>query len=189
MNWLAHLLLSEPTPEFRIGNLLPDILPPAELQRLPAGFQRGIACHRRIDAFTDAHPAFRASIQRFGPQYRRFGGILVDMFYDHLLAANWEKHSSESLSAFTQNVYASIHQHQGVLPSEAWERLHAMMEDDWLYSYRDLQNVHFALERIGSRLRKPQALGAAVAVFAANQAEIEGDFEVFFPALRTHVRS
>ena len=34
MNWLAHALLSENTPVFRLGNLLPDFLTAAELQQL-----------------------------------------------------------------------------------------------------------------------------------------------------------
>ena len=35
MNWLAHLYLSEPTPAFRIGNLLPDLAAAPVLSRCP----------------------------------------------------------------------------------------------------------------------------------------------------------
>jgi hypothetical protein len=89
MNWLAHLFLSDPEPACRIGNLLPDFLSANVLAGLPAAFQRGIAQHRRIDAYTDAHPVFRRSVQRFAPPFRRYGGVLVDIFYDHFLARDW----------------------------------------------------------------------------------------------------
>ncbi|WP_395734591.1 hypothetical protein [Prosthecobacter sp.] len=62
MNWLAHLYLSEPEVEFRVGNLLPDWVGPWEMVGLAEGFQRGIARHRRIDAFTDAHPVVRREV-------------------------------------------------------------------------------------------------------------------------------
>src|SRR5262245_27969290 len=100
MNWLAHLLLSEPTSAFRIGSLLPDFVRPPLLAGLPIDFQRGIECHRRIDAFTDAHPIVRRSVGRFVPPYRRFAGILVDVFYDHFLARDWTAHASIPLTDF-----------------------------------------------------------------------------------------
>src|SRR5688572_426656 len=100
MNWLAHLLLSEPTPEFRIGNLLPDLLPASELQTLSPIFRRGVECHRRIDAFTDTHPVFRRSVARLVPPHRRFGGVLIDLFYDHFLATNWRQYSPIPLDEF-----------------------------------------------------------------------------------------
>ena len=90
MNWLAHLHLSEPTSAFRLGNVLPDLVPARDLANLPEAFQRGIKCHHRIDAFTDAHPKFRQSVARLSPRFRRFGGIIVDVFYDHFLAVNWD---------------------------------------------------------------------------------------------------
>src|SRR5690348_4103786 len=102
MNWLAHLYLSEANPEFRLGNLLADIASRESLVSLPEAFQRGIAQHRRIDAFTDSHPVVRRSIQRFNPPLRRFGNILCDVFYDHFLARDWDSYSSEPLSPFAQ---------------------------------------------------------------------------------------
>ena len=39
MNWLAHVVLSEPTPRFRVGNILPDILGLRELAPLGEDFE------------------------------------------------------------------------------------------------------------------------------------------------------
>jgi acyl carrier protein phosphodiesterase len=104
MNWLAHLLLSEPEAAFRIGNILPDILTRAELQKLSPIFQGGAETHRLIDAFTDCHPVVRRSIGRFVPPFRRFGGILVDVFYDHFLAVDWINYSEVPLGNFCAHV-------------------------------------------------------------------------------------
>ena len=56
MNWLAHLLLSETSPAFGIGSILPDFAPHAALAGLEGDFRRGIELHRTIDAFT-SHPS------------------------------------------------------------------------------------------------------------------------------------
>jgi len=116
MNWLAHLYLSEPDPAFRLGNLLPDLIPARSLTSLPAEFQKGVGQHRRIDAFTDSHPVVRRSIQRIEPSSRRFGGILCDIFYDHFLARDWASYSSQLLPEFARTIYASFDQYRASIP-------------------------------------------------------------------------
>jgi len=183
MNWLAHLYLSEPNPEFRIGNLLPDIVSLDELALLPDSFQQGIRQHRRIDAFTDSHPVFRRSIQRFAPPFRRFGGILCDIFYDHFLARGWDFYSSEPLSTFAQKVYGSFDAYRSVLSPEAYVRLDLMRAGDWLCSYRDLAGICDAVERMGSRLRRPINFSPSLLVFEREYDSFHADFKTFFPEL------
>src|SRR5688572_16758511 len=168
MNWLAHLYLSEANPAVRIGNLLPDILPASALVSLSPDFQRGITLHRRIDAFTDAHPVVRQSIQRFEPPFRRFGGILTDLFYDHFLARDWSTYSAEPLSRFTQGVYASFDEFRDALPAEACVRLDQMRSADWLNSYGELSGMARTLDRVGSRFQRRVELAASISVLEKN---------------------
>jgi len=97
MNWLAHLLLAEPNPELRLGNLLGDLVKGEERKILNPQLQRGLECHQAIDIFTDKHSIVKCSKKRLDPQYRRFAGILVDVFYDYILANNWDDYSDRSL--------------------------------------------------------------------------------------------
>ncbi|NDF00580.1 MAG: DUF479 domain-containing protein, partial [Verrucomicrobia bacterium] len=119
MNWLAHLLLSEPTPAGRLGGILPDLAPASQLTDLRSEFQRGIRCHRLVDAYTDSHPIFRRSVQRCEPPFRRFGGILVDVFYDHFLTCNWQAYSTTPRPEFVSEFYATFARHRADLPPEA----------------------------------------------------------------------
>ncbi len=187
MNWLAHLLLSEPHPAFRIGNLLPDLVPMATLAGLPAPYLRGIECHRRIDAFTDSHAIFRRSVARFPAPFRRFGGVITDVFYDHLLTRVWRQYSATPLDDFAHEIYASFDAHRADVPPDAWEKLALMREWNLLGSYRTREGVRGALERIGRRLRRPFDLGASIAVLETHEAEFQNDFAEFFPQLQAHV--
>lgn len=187
MNWLAHLYLSEPTPAFRLGNLLPDLAPMAALAHLPPEFQAGIQCHRRIDAFTDSHPVFRRSIERLGPTFRRFGGVLTDIFYDHILAREWDSFATTPLVEFAAEVYASFDAQWSHVPEEARERLQAMREADWIGSYRHIEGITEALTRIGGRLRRPTDLAASVPIFIREYEAFRADFGEFFPQLIAHV--
>ena len=82
MNWLAHVFLSEQNLEFRLGNLLADIVRGEQRSGMSADFLRGVQCHQAIDSFTDSHPLVRRSRARIGAEQRRFSGVLVDVFYD-----------------------------------------------------------------------------------------------------------
>jgi acyl carrier protein phosphodiesterase len=188
MNWLAHLFLSEPSPAFRIGNLLPDMARPAELAHLPAEFLRGVQQHRRIDAFTDSHPIVRRSVARVGQEYRRFGGIFVDIFYDHFLSREWGTLSKVPLTEFTNEVYASFEKHRHHIPSEAYIPLQKMKSENWLCSYGDFHGVATTLGRIGLRLRRPTPLAEGAAILEADYAGFHADFTEFFPELVAHVR-
>lgn len=187
MNWLAHVLLSEPTPGFRVGNLLPDLLGAAELAALPQVFLRGIACHRRIDRFTDQHPVVRRSVRRVSPKHRRFAPILTDVFYDHFLSVSWRQHCPQPLEKFLSEIYASFDSQRDNLPPLVLGHLYRMREENWLGSYRDIAGIRLTLERISRRFRRPIQLGEAIGELESNYAALGADFTEFFPELRAHV--
>ena len=187
MNWLAHLYLSEPTPAFRIGNLLPDLAAAPVLEGLPPEFRRGMARHRRIDAFTDRNPIFRQSLARIEAPYRRYGGILMDVFYDHFLARDWTSFSSQPLPAFVAEVYASFEAQRSKIPDVAYHRLEQMRANDWLGSYGDLSGIAVTLTRMAARFSRPTPIADAISVLEQNYQSFHSDFMEFFPELVVHV--
>jgi acyl carrier protein phosphodiesterase len=187
MNWLAHALLSEHTPEFRLGNLLPDFLSAPELGQLDSRFQPGVVRHRRIDAFTDQHPVVRRSVRRFTPAYRRVAPILVDVFYDHFLSADWAHYSAQSLEAFIAEVYLSFDGERARLPEFLLSPLDRMRAENWLGSYRDLEGLRRTLTRMERRFRRRVDLVGGLAELERNYAGLRDDFREFFPELRAEV--
>lgn len=187
MNWLAHLYLSEPTTAFRLGALLPDLLPLPRWQALSAEVVRGAECHRLVDSFTDAHTVVRRSVARIDPPLRRFGGILVDVFYDHLLIRHWQEYARRPLKDFEDEVYAAIDHGEGLIPADALQRLARMRQHRWLQAYGSLEGVALTLQRVGQRLRRPQALELGVACLQRDLDAFAEDFAVFFPQLVARV--
>ena len=187
MNWLAHLLLSEPSPAFRIGNLLPDLVPASALVGLPEEFRRGAEQHRRIDAFTDTHPIVRRSILRVTPPRRRLAGVLVDIFYDHFLTCAWAEYAPMPLPDFLAEFYGSFAQYRAEIPPEAYLRLEQMRAANWLGSYGDLAGITETLRRMESRFRRPVPLAEGGVELELAYEGFREDFRAFFPELRAHV--
>lgn len=163
--------------------MLPDLVRLPELAALPEKYQRGIRQHLQIDAFTDSHPLVQQSIRRLGPDFRRYGGILTDMFYDHFLCRHWNRFSSQPLAEFTGEVYAAFKSHYADLPAGALPPLEGMRRWDWLGSYGDLDSLTDTLGRIGRRFRRPVHLAGAMPLMLREYENLQSDFDAFFPEL------
>ena len=172
-----------------MGNILPDIFGMSALAPLGGEFQRGIACHHVIDAFTDEHPVFLRSRLRFGPELRRFSGILVDVFYDHVLAGHWQEYSMSPLPEFVGTFYDEIGEVRGELPEVIYPLLDHLRAQDWLGSNASLDGPLGALHRVERRLSGRVDLSRAVAVFERERVGHEDDFREFFPDLVARVRA
>lgn len=184
MNFLAHLHLAAHTQSSLTGNLLGDFVKGPLPSGLPAPFDEGIWLHRKIDAFTDTHPAHRAAVTGFEAPWRRFGGILVDMLYDHWLSLHWRQFSPQPLPHFLHQSYGQLLADHHRLPHGLPPALRRMAEQDWIASYQHRAGLGQALDGIGRRLRRPIPLGDALLTLdQARWAEAEHAFLHFYPEL------
>jgi acyl carrier protein phosphodiesterase len=188
VNFLAHLYLAEPTAPGLLGALMGDFVKGPLDARQPHELRRALILHRRIDAYTDAHPVVRGSRARVSPAYRRFAGILTDMFFDHFLARHWADYSAQPIAEFTARVYAVLGAHRAALPERLQRIAPHMAREDWLGSYAEVEAVEFALDRMGTRLRRGNRLLGAGGELRAQYAGFEQDFRGFFPQLTAYAR-
>jgi acyl carrier protein phosphodiesterase len=112
VNYLVHFFLAGDDDELRLGNLLGDFVKGRverfEHQGLTERLRTGIQMHRTIDAFSDRHPAVHRSKRILTSDYGRLSGVIVDVFYDHVLARRWTEHHPRPLSVYAQDVYRTL---------------------------------------------------------------------------------
>jgi acyl carrier protein phosphodiesterase len=183
VNYLAHLYLAEDSAESLIGNLMGDFARGIDPDRLDPQVRAGLARHRRVDRLTDAHPVHRHSRSRLRAEWGHLAAVLVDVFYDHFLARNWERYSPITLEAFSRRVYAALNAHPQRLSPRLRAAAPRIVAIDLLRGYRSLSGVERILEGMARRLRRPIPLRTAVTSLRRLYAELGRDFEAFFPAL------
>lgn len=189
MNFLAHLYLSPADDDALLGSLMGDFVK-GPLSAHPADeVRRGMALHRRIDTYTDAHPVVRDSRNRISAARRRYAGIMVDMFYDHFLARDWTRYHEQPLTAFAHRVYAVLLRNRERLPERLARIAPYMATQDWLSSYRAIESIHVALERMGTRLTRGNALNGAAGELVLHYDALEADFRAFFPQVTAFARA
>ena len=185
MNHLAHALLAGNDEELRLGGMLGDFVhgrpDPA---RFPARVIDGIRLHRAIDVYTDAHPEVAEARRLLPAPYRRFGGILLDMWFDHELARGFSRWSVEPLGAYSDGLRALLHRHQDLLPDGLKRFLSYMDAHDLPAGYAERAEIERALRGVSARLSRTNPVGEAMPVLVGLEGPLRERFEAFFPELR-----
>ncbi len=176
MNFLAHALLARDDPALIVGGVVGDWIKGHLPAGLPDDLARGVALHRAIDSHAEIHPSFQQSRSRVSAPRRRYAGVLVDMFYDHLLARDWAVIHHQPLNEFCAEVYRLIEERMDALPVESHGALRMMAREDWLSSYAQVEGIAAVLLRMSRRARQPNPLAQGALEFLADAIGYEQDF-------------
>lgn len=190
MNYFAHLVLSQPTIKSTVGNLLGDFARGVDQSKLNPAVLAGLKNHRAVDRFTDNHARVAELKQYFSPNRRRFAGIALDVYFDHLLINYWHEFDSRNVNHVIAEFYARMENGQTLMPGSEMRRVTSrMINYDWFGSYQDIDSVAQALDRIAMRIRFQNEFSNAIDDLRQHEDMILDAFFNFFPELKAHVRS
>ena len=187
MNFLAHFFLSHQTPELIVGSYLGDFVKGKQYQHYDLAVGQGILLHREIDRYTDAHPIFRQSKHRLSQQHGHYAGVIVDIFYDHLLATQWSAYSEMPLPDFAAYIYTVLQQYIRQMPASAQRVSGYMQAHNWLANYAHSEGVTRTLSGMQQRAHFPNRMGQALDDFARHEYFYAQEFQAFFPQIQQHV--
>ena len=188
MNHFAHLTLAQPTIESTVGNLLGDFARGVDRGSLSPPVRAGLDNHRAVDRYTDAHPLVIEMKRAFSPARRRFAGIALDIYFDHLLLRYWHRFDRRDADNVIAEFYRRMGAGQALMPRGNMRRVTRRMIDyDWFGSYRDADAVAEALDRVAARIRFDNRFADAIEDLQVNHEMIRDGFLEFFPQLRAHV--
>jgi acyl carrier protein phosphodiesterase len=189
MNYLMHLYLAGDDRESLVGNMMGDFVKGRLDDRYSPGIRSGITLHRKIDSFAAGNRFFKLSKKRLDDSNGHYKGILVDIFYDHFLAGNWEGYSKVPFPEYIRHVYAILEDFEPVLPDRLRHALPRMFSSNWLLSYQELGGVDSILKRMSGRIARPNPLGGGLSELTRNYALLQADFDCFMPEIRAFVSS
>lgn len=143
----------------RLGNLMGDFVKGRlEKADFPADLLRGLRQHRAVDRLAMDHPAVRRSKGRLDDRFGHIKGILIDIFYDHLLSKNWSRWGVGHLADFAAGAYDLLQRHEDLLTETFRPVARRMVRHDWLTAYRDPENIKTVLNHVAARLQRPNLL-------------------------------
>jgi acyl carrier protein phosphodiesterase len=187
VNYLAHIYLSGLNEEIIVGNFIGDYVKGFELGKYSESMRKGIMLHRHIDSFTDTNLIVKRSKLRLMEKYRKYSGIIIDIFYDHFLVNSWAAYSNQPIEGFVLNVHDILCRHLDSLPEAVRLFLPSFIRNNWIQKYSTIEGIEDILHRMSSRTTLPEETEYAIKVLREDYKELEQEFSAFFPSLISYV--
>lgn len=183
MNFLAHQHLSFFNTEICIGNFSADFLRGKQVDLLSLKIKKGVLLHRKIDAFTDSHPLVDDALKILAKSQGRYASVVLDLYFDFLLANNWEQFSDIPLSDFNKRLYLLFNNKLNEFPLKVQPAVQSLVTHDWFGNYRNEYGIKKALESIKRRTSFENNLDNAYQDMLELREKIEPLFLDFYPEL------
>lgn len=189
MNYLAHLYLSGEDDFIKIGNFMADGIRGKDYKNYPARIQIGILLHRAIDTFTDNHPIFRQGKHRLHDRYHHYSGVLMDMFYDHFLAKNWNTYHQIALEKYAEDFYLLLEQNIEILSPRTLKILPHLRTQNWLVQYSNLIGLKDILSQMDIRTKRQSNMQEGITDLQLNYNILQNEFVVFFEEIQIYAKN
>lgn len=186
MNILFHMFLSGADDELLAGNFMGDFVKGPLNDHYPSRIRQGLVLHRRIDSFAQRDESFQSSRRRISAEFGLFRGILVDLFYDHFLASEWEKWSRQSLTDYLVDSRRTLETFRHIMPEEL-QNFFPVIFDELLPSYHQTSGISAALERMSRRVRRPNPLAGGGRELTRLYRPLHSDFTTFMISVQRFV--
>ncbi len=187
MNYLAHIYLSGKDSQVQIGNFIGDFVKGSQYESYPKRIQKGILLHRKIDHFTDSHAIVRETVALLRPAFGRYSAIVLDMYFDFILATKFKQYTGKSLNLLAYRFYFFSLINYRFLPQKVRNFIFHFISTNRLKRYKSVDGLKNSLE-IMSRHKTPAIHPEkAIEFLLKNQDELELRFSLFFSELRTFV--
>jgi acyl carrier protein phosphodiesterase len=184
MNYLAHIHLAHITDTSMLGNFFGDFVKGSDLSHLNDEHQLGVRLHRKIDSFTDTHVHVKALRTLFPKSIRRMSGVVIDIYFDHLLCAHWDRFSEPALEKLLGHFYTEIHDYSNHISDRFTQVRHGLLTYRWLTDYQHSANCERSFLQIEKRLTNRVIFAhEAMQFIQQNESELQARFLDFYPEL------
>lgn len=189
MNHLAHLLTAGSNEQVRLGVLMGDHVRGSKLEtRYSDDIAMGIQLHRAVDSYTDQHPDLATARNLFEAPFRRYAGIMLDVYWDHLLSRDWEQHCEQPLEDFAHDAMDMLNRHFKELPVGLQRFTRYARVTGVLARYGEVPMLEQVFAGISQRLRHSNPLADAMPELREREAQLVETFAKFFPDLQEYAR-
>ena len=167
-----------------LGNFFGDFVKGSELSHLDDEHQIGVRLHRKIDSYTDSHSDIKALRTLFPRSIRRMSGVVIDIYFDHLLCAHWDRYTGLPLDELLQHFYAEVEAYPYGMSERYQQVKRGLLDYRWLSDYQDIQSCERSFKHIEKRLGGRILFAEqAMHIVQHSNRELNASFLRFYPQL------
>jgi acyl carrier protein phosphodiesterase len=184
LNYLAHAYLSFGDQDILAGNMISDFVKGKKKFDYPDRIQMGISLHRKIDEYTDAHPATRQAKEFLKETAGSYAGAFVDIVYDHFLANDVYEFEEGALAIFAEETYRQLEMNESRMPEKFRQFFYFMRTQDWLYNYRTTAGINRSFHGLCRRAKYINNPEPVFDSFITHYEALKMAYDFFFPHVK-----
>lgn len=184
MNFLGHLYFSDNDTELMYANLYGDFVKGSDLSHFSDDIRKGIKLHRAIDNYIDHHEDVVKLMHHLYPSLPKVTGVAIDLYFDHLLAANWSNFHQLPYRQFLDRFYNYSIDNNPNYPDSFKTFIETLKSNDWMIHYSSREGLSKMCFGVSQRISFANSLSKADLVFDHN---FEFIFETFVKYMHTAI--
>jgi len=189
LNFLGHLYFSNNDKDLMLSNLYGDFVKGKDYTKYPEIVQKGIHLHRSIDHFIDSHPTVTKLRLSLYASLPKVAGIAIDLYFDHLLARNWEQFHPKNYTDFLNDFYTHESEFEPVLKAEFNQFMGYFRTYKWLNHYPTSSGLQKSCEGVSKRISFQNVLHKAPELFYKKENEIKDCFQIYMQDAIIHFKT
>ncbi len=186
MNYLAHIFLSGNSRKLQLGNFIGDAVKGSAYKNYPTAIAKGILLHRAIDSYTDCHPSVSETIRTLRPHFGRYSGIVLDIYFDYLLASRFSEFTDISLKRYARRFYLTLISNYRHLPERIKSFMWHLIGTNRLARYATLDGIRDSLKIMINVHRIDISVDKAIDYLSENEVALWNVFLPFFRELQIY---
>ncbi len=179
MNYLGHLYFSKNDTALMTANLFGDFVKGSDLSSYDPKIQEGIILHRQNDSYVDRSETVLILMRKLYLSLPKVSSVAVDLYFDHLLAKNWNEFHPTPLNDFLKQYYREVQLSEKKYSSDFVWMMHKLIEHNWISYYPTLYGLDKSCQGVSRRISFPNELKNGKTVFIQHQEEITAAFYQF----------
>ena len=118
-------------------------------------------------------------------QYRHRSRVILDLFYDHFLAADFRDFQSISLSDYVTKALNILEKQLHLMPESAKHYFMAMKKYGWLEGYASIDGIRLVLNQM-SRRKDMDLMGPSVEILKKHYPHFRAQIHAFLHDVIAH---
>ncbi len=187
MEIIVNAFYSNHNAETMVGSFLGNGYINNHHNKFTPSVEGGQMISRYIDEFIGKNPICQKSIDLLSPKVRKYGNTVLRLYYDHLLAKNWELYSPTSYQDFCEEIIEVMKTHNDLFPYKPKRVANRVIKKKGILQLRTISGLNEFIQDMTRYNSYNSSICESVGDLVKNYDSFNRDFREIFPEMEKEI--
>lgn len=183
MEILLNSFFASHDPETMAGSFLGSGYVNNHNNHFNSNIEKGQAISVSIDHFIENHPVCQKSILLLSPKSRKYGSRILRLYYDHLLAKNWEQYSEIPFDIFCLDIVEVLKTYNHTFPYKPKRVANRVIRKNLVSTIRTINGLNEYIKDMIRYNSYNSIIQESIGDLVKNYDSFNRDFRILLPEL------